>query len=742
MDVSDLKQVVKLFIQDVDEALVQFDNNVAALEKEGASQLLLEKLARTIHSVKGSAAALGFAEIAEFSHHVERYLKALKTHEQLPRNEICKPLLDAKKLFHEHVQSLRENKKSPSGGEKIIQAMEKVLEPKPFAHIVKLPRAPLAGDIWLMNDEFKLELFEFTEEPQTTPDSGAGKLTDPEQYAIQTEILRLTQLAAAVNLNTVLAAQSLAVQDNHTASTPEWSLAGLNVSSISEDSEPSDDVSPGSPEFGMSHDDEISSNTEASSSTESLVARVLETPAVSTPESAVSAVFSDENTQHETIPIHSEIESVGDTDFSEPPALDTKLKFPASNCDRTHSKLQVEANDIRVSLKDIDVLLGYTEELVTLQNILDEHKPVFETPLMQKTISRLSKLIAMTQELSMSMKMVQFGSLTDFLSSDTQSLADEFHKTIHTEIVGGDTEIDKSILDSVATPISLLISNAVEHGIEAPEERLAKGKPAGGRISVSMKMNPKEIIFEVSDDGRGLDIPQIRKKAIACGLMTRLDRMNDEHIRSFIFHPGFSTRSSTQEDDEGQGLGLGQISTFARTRRGRVEIDSIRDHGTVFRLILPQSVSVIEALVVKVGSERFIIPKDQITETVSSQEAQVDVIQGHHQLLNLRGVSVPLIQLSTVLRRPTDTPKAEAAYAGIALVAQEEQERPFAVIVDDVICQKKVVIKHLGQELKGLRGLTGAAILGDGKPSIILDLHELISSYRSGRTGGLERKSA
>lgn len=736
MDVSDLKQVVKLFIQDVDEELVQFDNNVAALEKEGASQLLLEKLARTIHSVKGSAAALGFAEIAEFSHHVERYLKALKTHEQLPRNEICKPLLDAKKLIHEHVQSLRENKRPPSGGEKIIQAMEKVLEPKPFAHIVRLPRAPLAGDIWLMNDEFKLELFEFTEEPQTTPDSGAGKLTDPEQYAIQSEILRLTQLAAAVNLNTVLAAQSRAVQDNRTASTPEWSLAGLNVSIISEDSETSDHVSPDSHELGMSHDDEISSGTD------SLVARVLENPAASATDAQVLNVVTDSNTQHEERTTHSAIEPEANTDSSELPSCDISLYSAAGDGDSLHSTLQVEANDIRVSLKDIDALLGYTEELVTLQNILDEHKPVFETPLLQKTISRLSKLIAMTQELSMSMKMVLFGSLTKVLSSHTQTLADAFQKTIHTEIVGGDTEIDKSILDSVATPISLLISNAVEHGIETPEERIAKGKPAGGRISVSMKMKPKEIIFEVSDDGRGLDIPQIRKKAIACGLMTRLDRMNDEHIRSFIFHPGFSTRSSTQEDDEGQGLGLGQISTFARTHRGRVEIDSIKDHGTVFRLILPQSVSVIEALVVKVGSERFIIPKDQIKETVSSQEAQVDVIQGHHQLLNLRGVSVPLIQLSTVLRRPTDTPKAEATYAGIALVAQEEQARPFAVIVDDVICQKKVVIKHLGEELQGLRGLTGAAILGDGKPSIILDLHELISSYRSGKTAGIERKSA
>lgn len=342
----------------------------------------------------------------------------------------------------------------------------------------------------------------------------------------------------------------------------------------------------------------------------------------------------------------------------------------------------------------------------------------------------------------MSLKMVRFESLAESVDGHAQELALSLQKTVKAKLEGGDIEIDKSILDEVADPIALLIRNAIEHGIESAEERVAKGKTAEGCVTVGLKVNAKEIIFEVTDDGGGIDITQIRKQAIACGLMARLDRLSDEEIRSFIFHPGFSTRAGEHGDDDTVGYGLHTVSTFVQAKRGRIEINSIRDHGTVFRIVLPQMISVIEAFVVKVGSERFVIPKNQVSESVSSQEAQVDVIQGRNQLLNLRGTSVPLIHLSTVLRRPAGNRTTDSGYEGIALVVHEEHARPYAVIVDDVICQKKVVMKPLGRELQGLSGLTGAAILGDGLPAIILDLHDLVESYRSGKMNGFDKKSA
>ena len=747
VDVSEHRQVVKLFIQDVDEALVQFEESVAVLERDGVTLSLLDRLARTTHSIKGSAAALGFAEVAEFAHHVESYVKSLRKHEQLPRSEVCKPLLAAKAFIREHIQSLRDNKKSPTGGELIVRSMEKVLEPQAFSQVITLPRAPIAGDIWLMNDSFELELFEM---PAPVPDEDeAPQLhpNDPEQFAIHSEILRLTQLAAAVNLNTVLAAQSLAIHEASPTVAAEWSLAGIHAQPAEESKNDFES------EIFASVEADLPADSIAADSVDSIAADSVDSHSPLHADPAHESELKDiqiEDALNQPSNGNTDENHVGIEDRSVP------LKNECDEVNQTKTLLQAdhltnedtvthpsgESSSIQVSLKDIDELLGLTEELVTLQNILDEHKPVFETPLLQKTISKLSKLITQTQELSMSMKMVRFSSLTDTIATHAQRQSILFHKAITPEIVGGNTEIDKSILDSVVKPISLLISNAIEHGIEPAEERIEKGKPATGQIAVSLRMTPKEIIFEVSDDGRGLDIPQIRKKAISCGLMARLDRVSEEQIRSFIFHPGFTTRTSANEDEENQGFGLHQISYFVQRNKGRIEIDSIRDHGTVFRIVLPQSVSVIEAIVVRVGSERFVVPKDQITESVSSHEAQVDLIQGQHQLLNLRGTSVPLIQLSTILRRPSASLKPDTHFQGVALIAHETNARPFAVIVDDVVCQKKVVIKPLGHELQGLKGLTGAAILGDGKPSIILDLQELIASYRSGRASKLDKKSA
>lgn len=745
MDVYEHRQVVKLFIQDVNEALVQFDEHLSVLEREGATQRIIERLGRTLHSIKGSAAALGFAEVAEFAHHVEGYVKALGRHEQLSRSEIYHLLDTAKSYIHEHIQSLHDKKVPPTGGDKIVRAMEDALKPKLVSLVLRLPRAPLAGDIWFMSDDFEFELFEMPQPPSNEDNLPPAQPTDPEQFEIRSEILRLTQLAAAVNLNTILAAQNMGVHESQISTAPEarataneeWSLAGLEPNRGEEEQDLSETKALSIFDFDRLARAEISNTIQAE--TQEQIDFVAEKEPALSPKEVISAQVQEVTNLMYRGDSEDSIEQIDDeNEAASHNSIEDSLKVEVES----HSEHLVEENNIQVRLKDVDELLNLAEELVTLQNILDEHKPVFETPLLQKTISRLSKLIAQTQELSMSMKMVRFSSLFNAISTHAQRQALLYHKDVQPEIEGGDAEIDKSILDSVLKPLSHLVSNAIEHGIESADVRLEKGKPPQGRVTVALKLSPKEVIFEVSDDGRGLDIAQIRKKAIECGLMARLDRMSDEHIRSFIFHPGFTTRASDIDDDEQQGLGLHQLSTFVLKSKGRIEIDSIRDHGTVFRIILPKSISVIEAFVVRVGSERFVIPKDQIAESVSSHEAQVDVIQGHQQLLNVRGNSVPLIQLNTILKRLAVPFKEEAQFSGVALIAQESDSRPVAVIVDDIVCQKKVVIKPLGRELQSLKGLSGAAILGDGKPSVILNLHELIASYLGERTERFVRSSA
>jgi two-component system chemotaxis sensor kinase CheA len=169
--------------------------------------------------------------------------------------------------------------------------------------------------------------------------------------------------------------------------------------------------------------------------------------------------------------------------------------------------------------------------------------------------------------------------------------------------------------------------------------------------------------------------------------------------------------------------------------QGRIEIESAVGQGTTFRILLPLTVAVVDGFIVKLGEERYIVPKSQVAETLRPQEVDVNLVQGRSQLLNLRGMTVPLFHLATLLQKQSHVVEAKTTFDGIALVVMENSKNPFAVIVDDVLSQQQVVIKKLGRELQGLAGLSGAAILGDGRPAVILDLAELIEAQRKGSLG-------
>ena len=746
MDAAELRQIVEIFIQEADEALLQFEQCFLDLESVGPSDTLLDKIFRTAHNLKGSSAALGFSDLAEFTHHFETLLLALKKREIEVEPQIVSLLLGARDFINNHIECLRAGRKTPGKGEQLTEAMLRARDPKPKSQVIELPRPPAAGDIWFVGEDSKAKLFEVPQEPARPVKPLPALPLDPKLAAIQAEIERLTQLAASVNMSTVQAAEPA---ENATAQevihSSDEQLAQPNVTEKPELASENSAWSLASIER-LLKSQVISETPEFLAQADAIHAAVAQlNPEQNSPRSVASstafntlptsALADDRSVEHVQQDKSSLVLSTA-ADFSSEPASTANLKKDlaansssplASPLVSAAGALTVADESVKVNLARIDKLLNYVGELVILQSVLDEHRGVFSSPLLQKSVSQMSKIIREVQEISMGLRMVKLKPVFLKLQRIVRDTSQQLGKEVEANYLGDDTEIDKTVLDRIGDPLVHLVRNALDHGLETPGERANAGKPAKGQLTVHAYQQSRAIVIEVRDDGRGLDTNRIREKAIERGIITAFEQVSEERIRSFIFHPGFSTKSEVT-DLSGRGVGLDVVASNVQAMQGRIEIESLQGQGTTFRILLPLTMAVVDGFVVKLGNERYVIPKTQVAESLKPHEVDVNIVQGRSQLLNLRGTTVPLFNLNQLLKRsPSNSSnQTNLTFEGIALVVMENAKQPFAVIVDDVLAQQQVVIKKLGKELQGLPGLSGAAILGDGKPAIILDLVELL----------------
>ncbi|MEX0798052.1 MAG: chemotaxis protein CheA, partial [Bacteriovoracaceae bacterium] len=293
-------------------------------------------------------------------------------------------------------------------------------------------------------------------------------------------------------------------------------------------------------------------------------------------------------------------------------------------------------------------------------------------------------------------------------------------KKINLHISGEDTEVDKSLLEKMADPLVHIVRNAADHGLESSEKRLEAGKSVEGNLWLSAYHKGNFTVIEVKDDGAGIDPEVIRKKAVEKGLISADQILTDEESIELIFAPGFSTKEQVTEVS-GRGVGMDVVKTNIKELRGEIKISSKMGEGSVFKIYLPLTLAIVDGMVVHAGEHRFVVPISQITESVHA--TQIHSIGGRKEVLSLRGKSMALYRLSSLLGYSSND---EISDQGIAMiVASEDKNKSFAVLVDDISEQQQVVIKPLSEELKGMPGITGAAILGDGSPSPILDLAAL-----------------
>ncbi len=407
-------------------------------------------------------------------------------------------------------------------------------------------------------------------------------------------------------------------------------------------------------------------------------------------------------------------------------------KPPVSGKDSPPASPNTVALDesIRVNLRRIDELVNDVGELVILQTVLYEHRHLVPSDLLQKTISHLEKITRKIQDSSMSLRMVPLSQTFQKMQRIVRDTSQLLDKKMRLKTFGDDTEIDKTVLDLLSDPLVHLVRNAVDHGIESAADREASGKPAEGTVTLKAYHLGEHIVVEISDDGRGLDKDKLISKAERLGLINPGSVRTEQEAYQLIFKSGFSTKEAVTSIS-GRGVGMDVVKTNVEQIHGRIEVESTLGKGSCFRILLPLTLAIIDGMVVATGDQRYVIPITAIQESLLPGPDDITFAAQRGHYLNVRGQTIPLFRLSQILGQK---PAADQAMNGIAVVGKGKGGVSFAVLVDDIISQQQIVIKRLGDELHGLAGLSGAAILGDGKAALIIDFAELINATKSNKS--------
>lgn len=396
------------------------------------------------------------------------------------------------------------------------------------------------------------------------------------------------------------------------------------------------------------------------------------------------------------------------------------------NKKRLHTVVGADES-VRVNLKRVDHLINSVGELVVLQAVLREQ--VLSHSSIHSKLGRVSedigKIIKEVQDLSMSLRMVPAKTLIQKLQRICRDTASGLAKDVKFTIHGEDTEIDKTILELISDPLVHLVRNAVDHGIETPQEREKQGKSPQAELLLSISYEGGKLLISVKDNGCGLNRERILQKAKEKGLIKEGAELSAQQIQELIFAPGFSTKQQVTEVS-GRGVGMDVVRTSVENLGGQIEISSEQGIGTEFIVRLPLTLAIIDGMVVRVSGQQFVLPLAQVAETFKVETDQIKEGQSHG-LFCLRGKDFPVFDVKQILHRS----KGESRQGNIGILSHAGSFS-FVVLVDDIIGQQQIVIKQMGYELSHLRGYVGSAILGDGKPALIMDLAELIDQERLG----------
>ncbi len=394
------------------------------------------------------------------------------------------------------------------------------------------------------------------------------------------------------------------------------------------------------------------------------------------------------------------------------------------------SRQQAVESSIRVPTDRLDRFIDMVGELVVSHSMVAQDQVVVGSGYyeLQKKVAHTSKIVRELQNMSMSMRMIPLKTTFRKMARLVRDLSRKFGKNVTFVTEGEDTEIDRNMVDIINDPLVHMVRNALDHGIELPQERERAGKPRYGTVHLSACHSAGSVVVEITDDGRGLDREKILKKAKDLGLLEEDANPPDREVYNLIFEPGFST-AQIVSDVSGRGVGMDVVRRNIDNIRGHIEIQSRPGKGSTFKMSLPLTLAIIDGMVVRVGKEKYVIPTISIVRSVQPGQSDISTVLRRGEMLRLQGKLIPIFRLAELFR----VEGAEADMTRAIAVVVENDEHQAGLLVDELIGSQQIVIKTLGETLGNITGISGSAIMPDGKVGLILDVGGLVRLANTGK---------
>jgi len=667
MDISDFYQT---FFDEADELLADMEQHLLDLVPEAPDSEQLNAIFRAAHSIKGGAGTFGFTILQETTHLMENLLDEARRGEMQLNTDIINLFLETKDIMQEQLDAYKSSEEPDAASfEYICNALRQLaLEAKGETAAVAVSPAKLsvvdAAPVAAPAADDRLRVV-------------LSGLKESEVNLLEEELSNLATLSNVVKGKDTLAAN----------------LDG-----------------------GISKDDVVA---------------------------VLCFVIEPEQIDFETVTDAPVAEAVEEAEVVAAPAVPAvapaapALKaVPGESAAPNRSEREKpaarssESTSIRVAVEKVDQLINLVGELVITQSMLaqrsNELDPVNHGDLIT-SMGQLQRNARDLQESVMSIRMMPMEYVFSRFPRLVRDLAGKLNKQIELTLMGSSTELDKSLIERIIDPLTHLVRNSLDHGIELPENRVAAGKSPVGNLILSAEHQGGNICIEVTDDGAGLNRERILAKAISQGMAVS-ENMTDEEVGMLIFAPGFSTAEQVT-DVSGRGVGMDVVKRNIQEMGGHVEIKSKQGSGTTIRILLPLTLAILDGMSVKVADEVFILPLNAVMESLQPREEDLHPLAGGERVLEVRGEYLPLVELWKVF--DVDGAKTEATQ-GIVVILQSAGRR-YALLVDQLIGQHQVVVKNLESNYRKVPGISAATILGDGSVALIVDVSALQGLNREQR---------
>ncbi len=682
----DMGQYLELFIEESKEHLQSLNQQLLELEKDPQNMTILNEIFRVAHTIKGMAGTMGFSKIATLTHDMENVLSEIRNGKFSINTHIVDVLFKCLDALENYVDCvINEGSEGENEYTEIINALNKIIE----------------NNGVVSDDQEKSQINE-TQQVSQQEVNKSDFINDIYTQNAINKAIEQNMFAFRINIklsqDCVLKAARAFIVFRTIEEHCEVIKADPSVEDIEDE------------KFDFEFTVAVVTNTskeilEKEINNISEISQVIISPLVS-------------NALHNNEPVINEEKEIAQS--SENNTVDKQNQNRAES--QQQSVKPRTRKTVRVDIDRLDNLMNLVSELIIIKTRLEDIDGTDQNLRYGEAVEYLERITTSLHDAVMKVRMVPVETVFNRFPRMIRDLAKDLNKKIKLNMYGAETEVDRTVIDEIGDPLIHLLRNSADHGIESPEIRKANNKSEYGTINLKAYHDGNTVVIEVQDDGAGIDIDKVRKKAIERGLVDKdiAQSLSPKEIMDFLFKASFSTAKKVT-DVSGRGVGLDVVKNKIEALGGIVEIKSEKGEGTKFIIRLPLTLAIIQALMVMLGEEKYAIPLSSIKEIINVNSDEIKLVQKREVIL-LRDTVIPLIRLEDVL----DVPESEnQENKQITIVIVKKGDKLSGFIVDRLIGQQEIVIKSLGKYLSGTKHIAGATILGDGQVALILDVNSL-----------------